>query len=349
MDKKQIFFAGLVMLMILWCACSRPEIRSFTVAFYNVENLFDTIDDPHTRDTEFTPQSIINWNTEKYQRKLEHIAKVLTTLGGEDLPAIVGLAEIENGQVLRDLTEKTGLKNGDYRFVHFESPDERGIDVAMLYRRQYFEPLFSRPYAVHFPFDPKDRTRDLLYVKGVTALGDTLHILVDHWPSRYGGKEKSAPKRNYAASLVRKVVDSVFSTNRHANIIIMGDFNDNPTDESVAEILKAGKPGNIIRHTDLYNLALPDYEKGMGSLYWRGWDLFDQIIVSGNILEGNMHLVPQNPPEEKILKKDWMLYRRDDGVKVPSRTAGRKAYYGGYSDHLPVYVVFKNKTIPTGE
>lgn len=340
MIKKTTFSAIVIVLTFTLFYCNRPDINKFTIAFYNVENLFDTINDEGVRDGGFTPESKLNWNSEKYQRKLESIAKVMSAIDGQDLPAIIGLAEIENAGVLKDLINKTNLSTGKYQFTHYQSPDERGIDVALLYREDYFKPLFSKAYGVHFPFDEDDRTRDMLYVKGVTALKDTLHIMVDHWPSRYGGKEKSEPKRKFVASVVRKVVDSIFNTNQQANIIIMGDLNDNPVDASVSEILKAKKPGNIIRHNELYNLALSKFENGEGTLYWKSWDLFDQVIVSGNILDDNMKL-NLDPREIQIVKEDWMLFQRDDGVKVPSRTAGRNSYYGGYSDHLPVYIMFK--------
>jgi exonuclease III len=340
MIKKINFLLALLILAGTFFFCNRPKIDKFTIAFYNVENLFDTINDDGVRDGDFTPEAKLNWNSEKYTAKLEGIAKVLTTIGQEDFPAIVGLAEIENGGVLKDLINKTNLAAGKYQFIHYQSPDERGIDVALLYRKDYFTPIYSKAYGLHFPFDEDDRTRDMLYVKGVTALKDTFHIMVDHWPSRSGGQEESDPKRRFAASLVRSVVDSIFKTDKQANIIIMGDLNDNPTDVSVAEILNAKKPGNIVKYDDLYNLALTKFELGEGTLYWRSWDLFDQIIVSGNILDDNTKL-KLDPKDILILKEDWMLFKRDDGVKVPSRTAGRDAYYGGYSDHLPVYITLK--------
>ncbi len=340
MIKKIAFLAVLLLLTFTLFFCNKPEIDKFTIAFYNVENLFDTINDAGVRDGDFTPESKLNWDSDKYRAKLESIARVLTTIDPGDLPAIIGMAEIENGGVLKDLINRTDLSSGKYRFVHYQSPDERGIDVALLYRRDYFKPVYSKAYGLHFPFDEDDRTRDMLYVKGVTALKDTFHIMVDHWPSRSGGQERSDPKRRFAASVVRNVADSIFSTNKQANIIIMGDLNDNPTDVSVAEILKAKRPENIIRYNELYNLALEKFENGEGTLYWRSWDLFDQIIVSGNILDDKTQL-KLDPKEIQILKEDWMLFQRDDGVKVPSRTAGRNAYYGGYSDHLPVYITMK--------
>jgi exonuclease III len=340
MIKKTMFPGVLLVLAFTLLYCDKPDIKKFTIAFYNVENLFDTINNQGNRDGEFTPENKLNWNTEKYQHKLNGIAKVLAAIGQEDLPAIVGLAEIENSGVLQDLIDKTSLSEGKYQFVHYESPDERGIDVALLYRKDYFKPLYSKAYELKFPFDVNDRTRDMLYIKGVTALKDTLHVMVDHWPSRSGGQEESDPKRRFAASFVRSVVDSIFDTNKQANIIIMGDLNDNPTDYSVAEILNAEKPGNISKHNTLYNLALPNFERGEGTLYWRSWDLFDQIIVSGNILDDNNNL-KLDQKEIQILKEDWLLFTKDNGVKVPSRTAGRDAYYGGYSDHLPVYVTLR--------
>lgn len=340
MIKKITFFSALLILTSTLFFCNRPEIDKFTIAFYNVENLFDTINDDGVRDGDFTPEAKLNWNSVKYRAKLESIAKVLSTIGQEELPAIIGMAEIENSGVLNDLINKTNLSSGKYEYVHYESPDERGIDVALLYRKDYFTPVYSKAYGLYFPFDEDDRSRDMLYVKGVTALKDTFHIMVDHWPSRSGGQEKSDPKRRFAASVVRNVVDSIFKMNKQANIIIMGDLNDNPTDVSVAEILKAKKPGNVTKHDELYNLALTKFENGEGTLYWRSWDLFDQMIVSGNILDDNTQL-KLNPEEIQILKEDWMLFQRDDGVKVPSRTAGRNAYYGGYSDHLPVYITLK--------
>ncbi|MFP4470251.1 MAG: endonuclease/exonuclease/phosphatase family protein [Bacteroidales bacterium] len=335
--------AFLLMVSAISFRCNdRPE--KVIIAFYNVENLFDTINQNGTRDGEFTPESKLEWNTEKYEKKLHDLAKVITAIDPAHLPIVIGLAEVENRMVVEDLANRTVLGSAGYGVVHYESPDERGIDVALLYRKNYFEPLFSKTYSLGFSFDPDDKTRDMLYVKGVSPLQDTLHLMIDHWPSRSGGAEESAPKRLAAARSVKMVADSILAVVPDASIIIMGDLNDNPIDPSIVEILKAEKPVGDVSNNRLYNLATEKFEQGEGTLYWRSWDLFDQMIVSGNVLknDGPYHL---QPAEIQIVKEDWMLFERNDGVKVPNRTAGRNAYYGGFSDHLPVYIEFvRNNT-----
>ncbi len=329
-------------LLYLFTSCGQAPPDHFTIAFYNVENLFDTINDPGVHDGEFTPEAAIPWNTERYEQKLKNIARVLGAIDSTELPLVIGLAEVENLGVLRDLVATKPLDKGGYDIVHFDSPDERGIDVALLYRNGMLQPLHSRPYLLTFDFDSTDRTRDLLYFKALAADRDTLHFLVNHWPSRYGGKEQSDPKRQRAAQQVRQVVDSIFRFDAHANIIIMGDLNDNPTDDNVTVTLGALVPENNVRKGQLYNLATEKFTSGEGTLYWRVWDLFDQVIVSSNLLDGNT-TYKLSPASIQILKKDWMLYRQKDGNMVPNRTAGRNEYFGGYSDHLPVYIRFEKK------
>jgi endonuclease/exonuclease/phosphatase family metal-dependent hydrolase len=328
-------------LLYLFTSCGQTPPVHFTVAFYNVENLFDTINGDGERDGDFTPQATVSWNTERYNRKLSNIARVLGAIDSTELPLVIGLAEVENLRVLRDLVATQPLDKGNYDIVHFDSPDERGIDVALLFRHNMLQPLHSRPYPLTFDFDSTDRTRDLLYFKAL-ADADTLHFLVNHWPSRSGGKELSDPKRQRAAQQVRQVADSIFRFDTNANIIIMGDLNDNPADDNVAVTLGALAPENNVRKKQLYNLATEKFTRGEGTLYWRSWDLFDQFIVSSNVLEGNS-TYKLSPASIQILKKDWMLFRQKDGEMVPNRTAGRSEYYGGYSDHLPVYIRFEKK------
>jgi len=318
---------------------SQQEFRNFKVAFYNVENLFDTINQDGSRDGEFTPQSELKWNTEKYNKKIENTAKVLWSIDSLNPPAIIGLCEVENRLVLEDLVKNHYLRDAGYAIVHHESPDERGIDVAVLYRSGFFKIISDKKFVVNSPDNKRDHTRDLLYVKGVTANSDTLHLLVDHWASRLGGTEKSDKKRKFSARLVKKVTDSIFKTNQNPNIIFMGDLNDNPTDSSVAVSLKAKKPVNKPNNNSLYNLALQPFQRGEGTLFYKGWNLFDQIIVSGNILKNNKGL-KINPKELQIFNPDWILYEKRNGSKVPNRTGSGKNYSGGYSDHLPVYINF---------
>lgn len=319
--------------------CNNSEINNFKVAFYNVENLFDTLNTEGSRDGEYTPASELKWDTKKYMLKIENTAKVLKSIDSANPPAIIGLCEIENRLVLEDLINNHQLRDAGYAIVHHESPDERGIDVALLYRSKFFKVLTDKTYKVKFPENPRDRTRDLLYVKGVTPFRDTFHVLVDHWSSRAGGEEKSINKRKYSASLVKKVTDSIFSMNQNANIIFMGDLNDNPTDKSVKMVLQAKAPSNNPKPATLYNLALPEFEKGEGTLYYRSWDFFDQIMVSGNILDGKT-AIKIKPTEIHVFKPDWLLFKKRNGNVIPNRTGGDKNYTGGYSDHLPVYINF---------
>ncbi|MCF8364920.1 MAG: endonuclease/exonuclease/phosphatase family protein [Bacteroidales bacterium] len=340
--KIKYFLAAATLLLVLGFAitsCKNNLPDNFTVVFYNVENLFDTKNDEGIRDGDFTPEGAIVWDEQKYTKKLHDIARVLSAIDSVNLPVLIGLAEVENLGVLVDLTSQTKLKAGNYEIVHFDSPDERGIDVALLFRREFFTPLHARPYPLTFDFDRDDHTRDMLYVKGIAGNHDTLHLMINHWPSRSGGKEKSDPKRQAAAYSARQVVDSILKFNPFANIIIMGDLNDNPTDDNVILALDAKRINDEVKTVEIYNLAINKFEHGEGTLYYKSWDLFDQIIVSGNILNGNTQY-KLNSKDIQILKEEWMLFTNRSGVKVPNRMAGRSEYYGGFSDHLPVYIQF---------
>lgn len=320
-------------------SCNKSEINNFKVAFYNVENLFDTLNTKGSRDGEYTPTSELKWDTKKYLLKIEKTAKVIRAIDSTNLPAIIGLCEIENRLVLEDLIRNHQLRDAGYAIVHHESPDERGIDVALLYRTKFFTVITDKAFKVKSPQNQRDRTRDLLYVKGVTATRDTLHVLVDHWASRMGGEEKSIHKRKNSARFVKKVTDSIFSTNPNSNIIFMGDLNDNPNDSSLTVVLKAKMPVQNPKSDILYNLSLMNFANGEGTLYYKSWDLFDQMIVSGNILAGKT-TQKLKPVEMHIFKPDWLLFKKRNGLKVPNRTGGGKNYSGGYSDHLPVYINF---------
>ena len=317
--------------------------RKFIIAFYNVENLFDTIDDPGKRDGSYLPDAKVAWNTERYLLKLNHLDQVLSSLDEDVLPAIIGLCEVENLRVLEDLITQPGLKKGKYEIIHFESPDERGIDNALLYRKNQFIPLEFHPVPVRFSFDPEDNTRDILYVKGVPkkARQDTLHIFVNHWPSRWGGREQSDPKRVATAEILSQQLDSILSIDQEAAIILMGDFNDEPADRSLVEVLQAEPVSDHPDPTKLYNLMYEDYLTGTGTIYWKDWDMFDQFIISGYLLQKSTGMV-LTETKGSIFDPEWIMYISDEGEIQPSRTAG-KSYYGGYSDHLPVYIILYRK------
>ena len=333
-NKLSVLLVSIV-LITLFSSCSRKTSQGFSFAFYNVENLFDTINDPGISDGRYVPDSDLQWDTEKYQHKLDNLAKVMAVVDSTGFPTVFGLSEVENLAVVSDLISQPGLKKANYKILHQDSPDGRGIDVALLYQPKNYKPIETQFIHLHFPDNPKSKTRDILYSKGVTGKKDTVHIFVNHWVSRWGGQEKTEPHRIFIADLLKHITDSIFETNPNANILIAGDLNDNPTDKSLAEHLIAKEPTTSPSAKSLYNLSLIPFKNGEGSLYYNSWDMFDQIIVSTALLQGENGLKADG--NQTVVKKDWMLYKPKKGPARPSRTAA-KNYYGGYSDHLPVFI-----------
>jgi len=316
------------------------ETDRYRIMFYNVENLFDTMDDPMINDDEFLPEGGKHWNNDKFYKKLNSIYRVIISCGEWNPPAIVGLCEIENRFVLEQLVYNTPLKKFNYQIVHFESPDHRGIDVALLYRKSIFHPDTAYPIRVIFPFDSTKRTRDILYVKGTLGDKEMLHVFVNHWPSRYGGYMATIPKRNYAANVLRSAIDSVRAIDQKASILLMGDFNDGPYEQSMRDHLGAMVDTVAIHHDDLLNLTAGfDHDSSIGTLKYKGnWDVFDQLIVSSNMMDGRSG-IRVSIKGAQIHKPDF-LFREDEtylGIK-PNRTYLGYRYQGGYSDHLPVYL-----------
>ena len=316
--------------------------------FYNVENLFDTFDDSLKNDEDFLPESNHFWNNHKYYTKLNHIYKVITAVGGWNPPAIIGLCEIENRKVIDDLINNTPLVKHEYQVIHKESPDRRGIDVGFLYRQDLFKPISNSFIPINFPNNPENKTRDILYVKGITNKLDTLHIFINHWPSRWGGQLESEDRRLFVASVLRSKVDSIFNQNTNSNIIITGDFNDYPNNKSIIKVLSANQNFDVIKPNSLYNLSAYLYKtKNIGTHKYQGeWDVLDQFIVSGNLLnsENNMYT---SKTDVHILNKDFLLEPDDSyyGFK-PNRTYIGYKYNGGFSDHLPTYLILNfNKYI----
>jgi predicted extracellular nuclease len=312
----------------------------FTVAFYNVENLFDLEDQPGTQDEEFTPESEKAWDLKKYQKKLDDLSAVIFAINKDELPEIIGLSEVENKMVLDDLIQTKILRKGEYGIVHYESPDPRGIDCALLYRMQEFHVISSRPIPVHFPFDSTETTRDILYVEGSTRENERLHFFVNHWSSRWGGEKESEPKRLFCAVALRKEVDAILNKEPEAKIIIMGDFNDEPTNRSVFEILLANNKRKNAGDRELFNLMYDMHNiNGEGSYNYHGkWNMLDQIIVSKTVIQstGGLHCGYESG---HILKEEFMMYQNEENHQlVPNRTYGGPEYYGGTSDHLPVFV-----------
>jgi predicted extracellular nuclease len=351
-----IVFVSILFLIVFSCTGSKKSVEkklnpefersTFRVMFYNVENLFDPADDPNKNDEEFTPEGDRFWSDSRYKQKLSNIYKVMVAVGEWDLPQLVGLSEIENRNVLEGLLNYTPLYKADYKIIHYESPDARGIDVALLYRTEYFTPISQRPIRVTWPASiGSGTTRDILYVSGTTNNGDTLHVFVNHWPSRWGGQMETEEKRMFVAKLVKTHTDSIFDTNSNANIIIMGDLNDYPTDRSLNESLKANTTYDKIKSDKLYNLSYYLQEvKKLGTHKYDGqWGILDQIVVSGGLLDtvGNIYTTPE---DAHVFNADFLLEPDDKypGQRVNRTYVGFK-FHGGYSDHLPTYVDLKRR------
>lgn len=319
------------------CTAQQTGKQYCAVAFYNTENLFDTIDDPDTYDEDFTPGGTYRYTAKVYQQKLHNIATVIQKLGTDKTPggvSLIGLAEIENMSVLKDLTAQNELKKRNYKYISYNSPDARGIDVALLYQPKQFKPLKSAPYAVKN--NGYEFTRDVLYVCGILN-GDTIHILVNHWPSRREGIAKSAPKRAAAAMVNKHIVDSLMRRNINARIIIMGDMNDNPRDESISKVLHAYGNKDIEKLGFLYNPWQLIHKPGTGtSVYHREWDLFDQVIISDCWLHcKGWQYASADIFDEAFIRND---YKGADAY--PKRSFKGNRWANGYSDHLPVVIYF---------
>lgn len=312
-----------------------PKPIPFSFMFYNTENFYDIVDDPLTMDDDFTPDGYNKWTEERFNDKVIKLTKVVKEIVQPHFPDIIGLAEIENKSVMESILAGMHL-NGmrQYSFVHYDSPDERGSDVAMIYNTQTFKVLQSNPVLVQLP-GIEDRTRDILHVKGETVTGEILHLFITHFPSRKEGTDLSERRRFFVASELRNAVYKVTSENPDALIIIMGDFNDTPDDNSVDEVLGAQKSFEEINKLRLYNLLYPRFRKGIGSTYYKGWLLFDQIIVSGNMLLSET--IDCKPDYADVFNVRYLLhFDRKNRVNINRTYSG--SYRGGYSDHLPVYL-----------
>lgn len=328
--------AGLLMLFG-GCASRKNSLRTqenvgFSVAFYNVENLFDILDDPHKTDNDFLPAGKYGWNSQKYDNKIEKLAQVILSLDSHQTLGFIGLAEIENRQTLEDLSAFLLKKGRKFNILHFESPDRRGIDVAALYRPDLLQMLSALPLQVRDSTDPRFLTRDILHARLTDKKGNPWYMYVNHWPSRLGGEEKSEPKRMHASGILKNhVSDSVFAKNLGARVCIMGDFNDYPNNRSILYLLDAGRPDTHL----LVNLSWDAHNRGDGSHNYNcRWGMLDQILVSESVVSLTDTFM--------VYKRPWMLYYdKKCKDKLPARTLSGSNYFNGYSDHLPVVLKMK--------
>lgn len=309
------------------------------VAYYNLENLFDTIDSPDTRDTEFTPQGKSGWNTTRYLKKLNNLAQVISQIGTDVNPdglAVLGFSEVENRQVTEDLMNHALLGTNNFQIIHYESPDYRGIDVGLVYNPKYFQPTSTQAIPLLIPEEEDFKSRDQLLVSGKMA-GEEVHFIVMHWPSRRGGEKRSKPFRIAAAQLCRSISDSLLQINPEAKIVLMGDFNDNPRDESIKKHLQTIGNINKVNTKAFYNPMEDIYKKGIGTTAWRdSWSLFDQIMVSGSLAGKQYNTLKLY---KTFVFNKTFLEQPDGRYKgYPWRTSAGGVYLGGYSDHFPVYI-----------
>ena len=311
------------------------------IGFYNLENLFDTINNVELLiSEEFTPQGKNKWTSDRYHEKLGNMAHVISRIATDitpDGPALLGVSEIENIGVLQDLVKEDAIVKRGYEIVHYDSPDRRGVDVGLLYQPKYFEVKSTKSHTLTMVNDTSFRSRDQLVVSGLLH-GEMIHVIVGHWPSRSGGEKKSRPKRNAAGQLSRLIVDSLLAIDKSAKIMVMGDFNDDPINPSVKEFLRAKPNKNKLDEGDLFNPFYKLYQDGIGSLAYRdSWNLFDQVVISQGLLGEDKS--DYKYYKAKVFNDNFLIQKEGRFAGYPFRTFSYGVYQGGYSDHFPTYIL----------
>lgn len=336
--KKLILAAFLLIVSMPTWAQKKYEVQ--TVAFYNLENLFDTLRNEDIYDESFTPTGSYGWTSERYNNKIANMSRVLSEIGTNSSmktpPAVIGVCEIENREVLEDLVNSPKLAPYNYDIVHYHSPDERGIDAGFLYRKDLFKVDTSMVFKTVLP-DPEDKTRDILLVSGQLR-GEKMHFLVNHWPSRSGGEAISMPNRFAAAKNLKSIINSIQEVDENAKIIAMGDFNDDPVSPSIAEELGAiGKQHKLKNRTDIFNPYYEFYKKGAGTTAWRdAWSLFDMLMVTKSTIENKNNGFQYFKAGR--FTPDYITQEKGRFKGYPKRTHSFGNYLNGYSDHFPVYI-----------
>ena len=338
---KKILLTGLFAVLIAAGFAQKP----YKVVFYNFENLFDTIDDPGVNDTEFTPEGPKKWNAYKYAKKIGNLERVLFDIASADgdFPIVIGVSEVENRSVMEDVIATPKLSKGNYRIVHYDSPDLRGIDVGFYYRPDVFKLEGSAAIPFRMPDMPDFRTRDFVTMWG-TIEDEPFFFLVSHWPSRLGGQAASASKRMAAAEQVRAIVDSVQRADPATKVVVMGDLNDDATDDSIVEGLNAKGKIKEVGKGDMFNPFIALLKAGYGSLAYRDdWNLFDNIIVSDNLATGSTGELKIWPVGDTkfyggIFRRPYMIQKEGQYKGYPLRTFVGNDFQGGFSDHFPVYI-----------
>ena len=338
----KIFFLLGTALFYAGYSQSGLELKNMPVMFWNIENYFDPFDDPLTNDDEFTAAGYRHWTWSRFLKKRDAIAKTILAAGDYygEYPVLVGLAEVENAMVLNQLCRQTALSKLDYKVIHRDSPDRRGIDVGLLYREEFFEPLYVSNIEISLP-DTSSRTRSLLYIKGVLAGYDTLHLIVSHWPSKIGGEVASMPRRMAVAGKIRTICDSIYVCNKLSNIIVMGDFNDTPGSKPLKYLAGSGE-------SELKLFSPAKYSGEMqGTIKYKGmWERIDHFYISDYLLKKDDPQALQTIFTDRksfyifspafLLENDPTYYGRR-----PFRTYLGPRYLGGVSDHLPIILMLR--------
>jgi predicted extracellular nuclease len=336
MMLKTVFLSSVLLCSLTNLAQTKAPI---TIAFYNCENFFDTKDDPNKKDEEYLPEAATKWDETRYNNKLQKVAQVLdSTVAGPALPNLVGLVEIENNEVLKDLLAKSQFSTKSYSSLSTDSPDERSIDCGLLYDKSVFTLVDFKELNATNPALGDYKTRNILFATLEATNGDVFYVFVNHWPSRREGEKESEPRRIFAAQQVRDKINELQKKDPKAKVIVMGDFNDHPDNNSILNTLKANDTPK--EKTDLYNAYYTlDKEKQGTHYYNKEWRVLDQIIVSQGLLNAKKGY-SFDPKNAHILKKDFVLFKNNKtGEERPSRTFGpENKYYNGYSDHLAIYV-----------
>jgi len=330
--------------ILLFFPLHAQDHQNAVIGFYNLENLFDTINDPNKNDEEFLPDGKNQWNSEKYHIKLKNMAEVVSLIGAEYGGFVVlGVSEIENQSVLEDLIVQEKLAKYKLKVAHHDSPDRRGVDVSFLYNPARFEFISLKAFPLIVPNKPDFISRDQVLMTGVLDKKDTLFIIVNHWPSKSGGEARSAPGRNAAGALSKHICDSIFAYHPNANIIIMGDLNADPIEKSITKELGAIGKIKDLTPQKIYNPMYPMFQDGIGTLaYQDNWNLFDQIMVSYNLVIPNSNNYYKFS-NAYVFRKSFMINKSGSFAGYPFRTFAGGSFVGGYSDHLPVYIILQKK------
>ena len=332
--KRLLIPLCLLAMLLPFGAGAQKKQMVFGVAFYNLENLFDTINNNGKYDLEFSPQGERQWDGKKYWSKINNLSYAISRMVTEYTPqgpAVIGCSEVENITVLQDLVKADNIKDWNLQVIHHDSPDRRGIDVGLLYNPKFFKPIHTTNHRLDIGYP----TRDQMCVVGLLG-GCRTAIIVNHWPSRRGGEKESSPNREAAAALTRQICDSLYKIDPNMGVVIMGDLNDDPSNKSVAEVIGAVKNPKDCHEGGYYNPFWKKLDDGIGSYIYRGsWDLFDQIIVNYNLLKGINGL-------KFLTSKVWndqFLLQQDGQYKgYPLRTYSAGRWTNGYSDHLPTEI-----------